>query len=41
MGQPEDIWTTDMTFQNRTQTLPCLRVIDMEGIPIDKEPDVS
>lgn len=30
-----------MTFQNRTQTLPCVRVIDLEGIPIDKEPDMD
>ena len=40
--QPEDIWSTDLVFQNRTQILPCYRVMDLEGIPIDgKEPKVQ
>lgn len=38
---PENIWTTDMTFQNRTQTLPCVRVMDLDGIPIDGEPEMD
>lgn len=39
--QPEDIWSTELAFQNRTQRLPCYRVMDLEGIPIGKEPEVS
>ncbi len=40
-SQPEDIFiTSGIAFQNRTQVLPCYRVIDLEGIPIEKEPDV-
>jgi 2-oxoisovalerate dehydrogenase E1 component alpha subunit len=38
---PEESWSTDLTFQNRTQQLPCYRVMDLEGQPIDKEPKMD
>jgi len=36
---PEDIYTTsEIVFQNRTQELPCYRVLDSDGLPIEKDP---
>ena len=40
--QPENTWSTELVFQNRTQILPCYRVLDPDGIPVDgKEPEAS
>jgi len=38
---PEEIWSSKLLFQNRTQELPCYRVIDLEGNPIVDEPEMD